>query len=228
MSRSNEKSEQIQFKQKLSLAIQKNGSILLGILVLIVITIVGLIIFNSIQMKNLEKSVQKIEIIQEDYQNLSSITDETEKKDAESKIIKDLDSIISNGKKDYSLQRALFIRGNLYFQNKEWDSAISDFDSLAEFFPKSYLAPISLINAGTAYEESDRIDEAISRYQRVIENYSDISPEISNIYFSIGRLYELKTDTDAAIDTYNTLLDKFPNSNWTNLARSRIIYLESR
>ncbi|MCF6335604.1 MAG: hypothetical protein L3J12_07675, partial [Spirochaetales bacterium] len=80
MSRNSEKTDRIQFKQKLTIIIQKNGYILLGILLVIVFTIVGLLIFNSLQMKNLEKSVQKIELIQEAYQNLSTIADETKKK----------------------------------------------------------------------------------------------------------------------------------------------------
>ncbi len=228
MSRNSEKTDRIQFKQKLTIIIQKNGYILLGILLVIVFTIVGLLIFNSLQMKNLEKSVQKIELIQEAYQNLSTIADETKKKVAQDKIKQDLDSLIDEGRKDYSLQRALFMRANLYFKNKDWDSSIKDFELLASEFPKSYLSPISLINAGTAFEESGKIDEAIEVYKKVVTDYSNSSPEISNIYFSIGRLYEAESDFDSALDTYNTLLDKFPNSNWTNLARSRIINLESR
>jgi len=120
------------------------------------------------------------------------------------------------------------MRANLNYQEKEWNKSIVDFKLLASDYPNSYLAPISLTNAASAYEELKEIKNAIEIYQLVIEKYLGTSPEIPNIYFSIGRLYEQNQDTNAALVEYNNLVDTFPDSNWTNLARSRIIYLESK
>lgn len=228
MSQNHEKSEKIAFKHKLSTAIQKNSKVLLGVLTLLVLLVIGLLIFNSLQIKNLEKYTQEIEAIQDDYTGLTVITDEKEKNEAKNIILSDLDNLIENSPKNYALQRALFIRANFYYQDKEWDKAIEDFKIIASDFSNSYLAPISLINAASAYEQSNRIDNAIEIYQIVIQEYSTVSPEIPNIYFSIGRLYEQKNDNKTALEEYNKLVDTFPDSNWTNLARSRIIYLESR
>ncbi len=228
MSQSHDKSERIALKQKLSLIIQKNSYILLGLLIAIVLTVIGLLIYNSLQLKNLEKNTHKIELIMDDFENISSLTDDEEKEKAQKEIKGALDTLIENSKKNYALQRALFIRGNLFFQSEDWDKSIEDFKRLADEFYKSYLAPIALINAATAFEESDRIEEAIEEYQIVVNKYSSVSPEISHVYFSIGRLFEQKSDKTAALEAYNNLLDNFPDSNWTNLARSRIIYLESR
>ncbi len=228
MSQNHEKTEKMAFKSKLSLIIQKNSKILLGGLSLIVLVVIGLLIFNSLQLKNLENYTQQIEVIQDDYAELSIITDENEKNEAEKKILGNLNSLIENSPKNYAHQRALFIRANIFYKNKDWDKSIEDFKLIANDFSHSYLAPISLINAAGAFEESNRIDDAIATYQLVIENYSTISPEIPNIYFSIGRLFEQKEDTKSALEEYNNLVDTFPDSNWTNLARSRIIYLESK
>ena len=228
MSQNHDKSEKIAFKHKLSIVIQKNSKILLGVLTVIVLVVIGLLIFNSLQLKSLEKYTQQIEAIQDEYAELSYITDEKEKDEAEKQIILNLDSLIEGSPKNYAFQRALFIRANLQYKNENWNKAIEDFMVIVSDFSNSYLAPISLINAASAYEESNRIDDAIETYKLVIEEYSTVSPEIPNIYFSIGRLYEQKNDIKAALDEYNKLVDTFPDSNWTNLARSRIIYLESR
>lgn len=228
MSQNHEKTEKIALKSKLSLAIQKNSKILLGALSIIVLVVIGLLIFNSQQLKNLENYTQQIEVIQDDYAGLSILTDENEKIESEKEILINLDTLIESSPKNYALQRALFIRANIYYNNKDWDKSIKDFKLIASDFSNSYLSPISLINAASAFEESNRIDEAIETYQSVILNYSTISPEIPNIYFSIGRLYEQKEDTKSALVEYNNLVDTFPDSNWTNLARSRIIYLESK
>ncbi len=228
MSQSHDKSEKITLKGKLSLVIQKYSYILLGSIIGIVLIVIGLLIYNSLQMKNLEKDTQQIESIQEDFENLKNLTDDEKLSSATKEIEEKLNILIDGGKKNYVLQRALFIRATIFFQNEDWDKSIDDFKLLAELFNSSYLAPISLINAAIAFEESGKIDEAIEEYYIVVNNYSSVSPEISNVYFSIGRLFEQKSDKTAALKAYNDLLDNFPNSNWTNLARSRIIYLESK
>ena len=228
MSQSHDNSEKTALKGRLSLVIQKYSYILLGSIIAIVFIVIGLLIYNSLQMKNLEKYTQQIESIQEDFENLKNLTDEEKLTSARKEIEENLNLLIDGGKKNYALQRALFIRATIFFQNEDWDKSIEDFKLLAELFSNSYLAPISLINAAIAFEESGKIDEAIGEYNIVVNNYSSVSPEISNVYFSIGRLFEQKSDKTAALEAYNNLLDNFPDSNWTNLARSRIIYLESK
>jgi len=228
MSQNHEKTEKTTLKQKLSLLIHKNSKILLGFLTIIVVLVVGLLISNSIQIKNLEKYTREIEIIQDSYSELSIITDEIEKEQAVNTILSQIETLVKNSPKNYALQRALFIKGNLYFQNKEWDKAAEAFSTVADGFQDSYLAPISLVNKAIILEESKKIDEAIDTYQLLIEKYSSVSPDIPNSYFSLGRLYEQNKDYDAALAEYNNLVDSFPDSNWTNLARSRIIYIESK
>jgi len=228
MSQNHEKNEGSTFKQKLTIIIQKNSIILLGLLALIVIVVISLLIYNSIQLKSLEKETQQIEAIQDNYEKFSLLIDEGEIIKARSSLLTDLDTLINSSSKNYALQRGLFIRANLYYNNNELDKSVNDFKLLAKTFPDSYLAAISLVNAGTALEDQKKTDDAIDVYKMVIDKYSKTSPETANIYFSIGRLFEEKGDFKAAKEEYNTLLDNFPDSNWTNLARSRIIFLESK
>jgi len=228
MSLNHEKTEKTSLKQKLSLLIHRNSKILLGLLLIIVITVVGLLIFNSVQIKNLEKYTREIEIIQDSFSELSILTDDIEKKEAVNTILSQIETLISNSPKNYALQRALFIKGNIYFQIQEWDKSAEAFSNLAADFPNSYLAPISLVNKAIVLEESNKTDQAIETYQLLIEKYSSVSPDIPNSYFSLGRLYEQNKDNKAALIEYNNLVDIFPDSNWTNLARSRIIYIESK
>jgi len=228
MSQNKEKTEKVAVKQKLALLIQKNSKILLAFIVLIVVIVLALLVYNSFQLKNIEKYTQEIESIQDEYTTLTTTVDETEKVTLEKAILIKLDKLIASSSMNYALQRALFIRANIYYQNQEWDKSIADFNLLAKDFSNSYLAPISLINTAICYEDSNRLDQAIETYHLVIQDYSKVSPEIPNIYFSLGRLYEHQGNIDSALTEYNNLVDSFPDSNWTNLARSRIIYIESK
>ncbi len=223
------KKEELTLQHKILIFLHKNGIIFLSALGILVAVIIVLAVMSTSNARKLEADTQKIESIQDDYSTFLSMSDDDKKKnELKNKIIADLKVIIKKGTKNYPYERALLIQGNIYYKDAEWVKSAESFVKIAEYFPDSYIAPIALLNASAAYEENNDIDKAIENYQRVVDNYSDISPDTSSALFSIGRLYETKNDKESALGSYNTLIDRFPGSNWTNLARSRIIYLETR
>lgn len=227
MAKNIDKNEKLSLNHKILLFLHRNGVIFLVLLGLIALTLITIAVVSNISSRNLETDTQKIESIQDEYSSYMSMTDKTKKAELKKKIMKDLNLIIKKGSKTYPLERALFIEGNIFYANSEWVKSSESFDKLAKLFPKSYLAAVALLNSSAAYEENKDIDKAIERYQQVLDNYSQISPDIPNVLFSIGRLYEEKNDIKAARKSYNNLIDRFPGSNWTKLARSRIIYLDT-
>jgi len=222
-----DKKDKLSLNQRILLFLQKNGIIFLIFLGLIAVALITLAVVSNIRAKNLETDTQKIESIQDEYSSYMSMTDTTKKAELKKKIMNNLNLIIKKGSKTYPLERALFIEGNIFYANSQWLKSSESFDKLAKLFPKSYLAAVALLNASAAYEENKDIDKAIERYQQVLDNYSQVSPDIPNVLFSIGRLYEVKKDIKAARKSYNNLIDRFPESNWTKLARSRIIFLDT-
>jgi len=112
------------------------------------------------------------------------------------------------------------------FAKKEWDTAASFYMELKKMFPESYLASVSLVNAAVAYEEMGNIDKAIETYKLFLETYRDRSPDSPRVFFTLGRLYEEKGDKENALKYYNDLTENYPDSDWTKLGKSRIIYLE--
>ncbi len=221
------KNEKVSFQHKVLLLLHKNGIIILAGLGVIAAALIILAVVSNANSKRLEADTQKIERIQNDYSSYFSATDTAKKADLKKKITSELDKLISKGVKTYPLERALFIQGNLYYNEKKWKESAESFTRLSTLFPKSYLSAVALLDAAAAYEENNNFDKAIESYQRVVDSYKDMSPDIPHALFSIGRLYEAKKDNKTALKTYNSLIDRFPASNWTNLARSRIIYLET-
>ncbi len=219
--------ENLSLQHRILMILHKNGVIFLGALGIIAAAIIILAVISNSNAKKLEADTQKIESIQADYGTLISMTDATKKAALKKKIMNELDVIIKKNVKTYPLERALFIQGHMYYNDKEWAKSAESFVKLGNLFPKSYLSAVALQDAAAAYEENNNIDKAIESYQRVVDHYVTISPDVPHALFSIGRLYETKKDKKAALKTYNSLIDKFPSSNWTNLARSRIIYLET-
>ncbi len=228
MAKFENKKEKTSLQHRILIFLHRRGTIFLGILGILAAVIIILAVVNSANAKKLEADTRRIESIQDEYSKLITITDEKEKAEKEKKIIGELNSIIDKGTKNYPYQRALFILGNIQYNNGEYDKSAENFMKLVKYFSKSYLSPIALMDAAVDYEAMGQIDKAIENYQRVADEYKDLSPDADRSLFTIGRLYEEKGDTDAALKAYNSLIDTFPASNWTNLARSRIIYLETR
>ena len=144
----------------------------------------------------------------------------------------ELEAMISRGLEDYpkmfAAQRALFTRGLMALENKEWDVASEAFETLADNWDESYLAPVSLYNAGAAREEAGDPEGAGALWQRLVDNYAEVSPDAPEALFNLGRLAEENGDTSEAVGFYKDVNSRFPKSRWTDLSKSRILVLEGR
>lgn len=192
----------------------------------IFVLLVGFVIFSEIRLSRTQKSTTLVEQAQTVYDNWSTAPD-AKKKDIEAKLLGELDTIVKKYPHLYAAQRALFIRGSLYYDKKEWKLSAENYARLAASFPKSYLATISLVNAGAAYEQAGDDANAGKEYKKLVDNYGTDSPEKPLALFSLGRLAEARKDYTAAKTQYDKLVSDFPSSSWTNLARDRIIYLQT-
>ncbi|GAB4370724.1 MAG: hypothetical protein Kow009_07150 [Spirochaetales bacterium] len=75
-------------------------------------------------------------------------------------------------------------------------------------------------------EESGDLDGALRALQEADTKYGKTFPETPHILFSMGRIYEAKGDRTEAQNAYNRLIDEYPQSSWTKLARNRLIYFK--
>ncbi len=149
------------------------------------------------------------------------------KKQLEEKILTETEIILKAYPRQYGAQRALYIRGTMFFEKEEWQKAYDEYERLSSQFPKSYLAEEGLFRAAVCEEELEDFDGAMGRYKRFTEIYKE-SPRTAHAYFSLGRLNETKQDYEKAKEIYNTLKLDYPSSNWTNMAINRIIDLTRR
>ncbi len=195
--------------------------------VLIVIAVSSIAVSINFKSGKNEESALAIEKIQTDYSNLLSEKDGDLSDDDIKKIIDSLDSLIKEYPSFYAGQRAVFMKGNIYFARKEYEKSSESFKAYAERYSDTYLAPIALYNSGVCSEELGNYDEALKTYESVKDKYSDSYPDIPGILFSIGRLSESSENYDKALKSYSEIVDNYSNSGWTNFARDRIIYLKA-
>ena len=189
----------------------------------------GIAAFTIIRetLKNrIENSTAVAEEAQDLYQKWVTEVDEAKKEVYREDCFEIIDQILEKYPNLYAAQRALFIKGNIYFEEEKWTDASAAYREVFDTESESYLAPISLNNASVSLENAGNLDKAIEVLNTLTDNYRDSFPDIAKIFFTKGRLYEENNDIENAKTAYNVLVDDFPNSNWTKLARNRIIALE--
>lgn len=215
------------FLISLSNFLQKNRIIFIIIIIALIVGIIAFTVVRESINNRVEKSTALAEEAQELYNQWVTEVDDSQKQVYREDCFELTDRIIEKYPKFYAAQRALFIRGNIYFDEENWQESSAAFESLYRDFPDSYLAPIALNNASVAYENEGKTEEAVDTLVKLTEAYKDSFPDVARIYFTKGRLYEELGDTEKATGEYEILVDDFPNSNWTKLARNRIIALEN-
>jgi TolA-binding protein len=213
---------------KLAALIQKNRNIILLVAAVLLIALIIIGVTSYVQEQKARKGALAVESLQEIYAEWQNETDEDKKTILEDELTETISDTIASFKGTMAEQRGHLMAGSIAFEKTDWEKALSSFQTIAKRFPKSYLAPVALMNQGAVYEEMGKNREALEVYQAITDSYTGITPEVPHAHFSIARLYELTGQDESAIEAYRELSESFPESDWTKLARDRIIYLETR
>ena len=124
------------------------------------------------------------------------------------------DDSLNNGL--LSLSRADY----LYFQKKT-DSALQVLNSLIEDSPNPTITDDALFKQAEIFLDTNREEKAIKSLEKI---YSDYLYGIwgHKASYLLGKIYEERKDFDKALNYYQQLLDKFPNSFYHIDSRNKI------
>jgi len=219
------KETELSFKDRFVDGLNRNWKVVLIVLGALVVVMAGFLIMDAVLRSQRADSAMLAEDIQDAYVDWSRQA--PERRDPG-----ELDSMIDRALEEFprqfAAQRALFTRGLMALEDEQWESAAESFLAVADSWETSYLAPVSLFNAASALEEAGDVDGAINAWSRIADEYSDVSPDAPEAIFNLGRLAETAGDIPGAIERYESLAARFPQSRWTDLAKSRILVLEGR
>jgi tetratricopeptide (TPR) repeat protein len=205
--------------------IQKNRKFIAAFAGLIVIVIAGFIAGFAIRDSLRNKSFSAVEELSRRYEALRFDITSEEKKDEVDTLLSDVKEFAGKAS-GYAHAQAWNIAANIHADRQEWPDAQASWINAANAAAKTYLAPAAWYNAAVAAEEQNNIDEAIQFYNESL-TLSDHFPAAARAQFSIGRLQEGRNEKTAALESYRSLVSKWPQDPvWTNLARSRIVVLE--
>ena len=207
--------------------ILKNNSkklVIVAIALVLILVLVGLYDFYSKGQK--EKALLHAEKIEDTYNKWLNSA-EADKASVASELEEVLDEGIENFSDTYASLRALYTKGLYLAQTEQWDDAIEAFITVSKDFSESYLAPVALFNAASIAEQAGNSEQSLELYESVITRFESVSADIPEALFNIGRLNEEIGNADEALAAYQQILDNYSSSNWTNIAKSRIIALNT-
>ncbi len=202
---------------------KKKYFILAGVVAIILLAGVGVV--EYFQRQKEDASVVLSEEIQKAFSSYIGAAEDDKASAEES-----LTALIAEAKSDfpgmYAELRALNTEALVYSSKEEYTEAAAAYTAIADQFSDSYIAAVSLINASAMMEEAGDNSAAVSLLERVLSEYKEISADIPEVLFNLGRLSE-SSDSEKAMAYYEQVSSEYSSSSWTNLAKSRIIALKA-
>jgi predicted negative regulator of RcsB-dependent stress response len=218
--------EKRSFSDILADFIRNNRRELLIVTVAILLIAAGFIAGYAVRSSLREKANSAVEDFARRYDVLVIDINESEKAEDTQTLLDELNAFAKKHS-GHAGARAYSLAASIYAEQKNWALAESAWRISAKKAGKSYLAPAALFNAAVAAEEQGNLDDAIALYAESAAHVSDF-PSAARAQFAIGRLREAQGDTQAALEAYKLIPEKWADeSSWSNLAQSRIILLSN-
>ncbi|MFP4113193.1 MAG: tetratricopeptide repeat protein [Spirochaetales bacterium] len=202
----------------------RHRTTMLVAIAVIAVAVVALIVVLTVQSNRNEAALTTVEDLQDEFDDWLALED-AEQPEAYDALSAELEQLIDDYPRTYAAARARIIDARALAQLERWQEASDRYVEVADLFPETYLAPVSLMDAAVAAEEAGNADGALELHRRIVHDYAEQSAEVPRALFSIGRILEGTDNVAEAAEAYRTLVDDYPASSWTNLARNRIITL---
>ena len=208
----------------LSHFLSRHRIVLIVFLVIVALAVIGLFVGLEITTNRTQRSLVLVEELQTSYDKWLLLDQEFRASELDP-LVTEIDNLLESYPRTYAAQRAIYLHAQALAELERWSEASEHYLDLADRFPEVYLAPISLMQAAVATENAADPNLALDILNRLIDEYDAKSAEIPRALFSIGRINEGLNNIVDAAESYNRLIDDYPGSSWTNLARDRIITL---
>lgn len=195
------------------------------LLVLVVIIAVGAAVWSPVRQNMMDNRAMMAEDLDQSFSDWIYADEENRDEQEESFLALAEEALAVKGA-PYTVQRALFLRGQYYVSQEMWSEATADYALLAEDYPQSYLAPVALFNAGSTSEQNGDNTGAAAYYTQLVDTYSETAPEAAEALFNLGRLAEAEGNKDEAVSYYERLIADYSTSDWKNIAKTRILIMK--
>jgi len=219
-------SKPAKFNEKLGFLILKRRKSILVFAIIILVVKFGLGIYMVFENKAKNNAAEQLEKLEASYLAIEN-NSELENKTMLASVIVEADKLIKAQKGRYPAIRAIVIKAEALYALGDIEGSEKAFADLAESYPRSHLAVVALFNAAVAAEERNELENALSYLLKAENKYFD-SAAIDRIRLATGRIYEKQKSYEKAMEVYLRLTATGTESDWTKIARDRIIFIKTQ
>ena len=128
----------------------------------------------------------------------------------------------------------MYIDAMVYFENNEFEAANEEFSNLQKLYPLSNEAIQGEITSGFIKYLQLEYDNAIFKFKKIINKYPSLN-NLDYVYYMIAICnYEQITNheldgqfNELALESFNQVIIRFPNSEYAKDSRQKIILVKS-
>jgi tetratricopeptide (TPR) repeat protein len=132
-----------------------------------------------------------------------------------------LEEVYQKYPRHFSGQTSLYNAANLYYSQGEYQKAYDNYLLLKEKHSKNELIyPLALQSMAYCSEQLENYQEAKAKFEELLSMEIELSR--AQLYMDLGRIYETLGDLERARASYQEVLDSYPDSNWSEMAESRL------
>jgi tetratricopeptide (TPR) repeat protein len=216
--------DKVSASQVLNDFLQKNRVLFITVLVAIFAVIGAFFVFSVVTENRNNAAFEQVETTLNEWETARAETDTTGLAAKEDGFIVSLKKVADANKGSFGGTRANMTIAEIYFSRKDWQNAEAYYLAAAKASPKAYTAGLNYFNAGICADELGKADDAVSYLNKAVE--LDNFTMTPRALFNIGRIEEQRSNIEAATVAYTKMTEKYPDDDWTLLAKSRMIALK--
>jgi predicted negative regulator of RcsB-dependent stress response len=120
-----------------------------------------------------------------------------------------------------SAEEALLRLAYLQYDAQRPDEALATLDEYDKRYPRGRFRVMADLGRGYALLAKQNLDGAAQAFSGIISRDAT-DPLAGEAYMSLARVYEAQKKTDEALKIYGQVVDKFPQTNWSQEALQRM------
>ena len=203
----------------------------IGVAVAVVLALVVLINMNK-QAKEQQASVQFKEAV-DAYQNrLNSLSQaQPESPDVPTPVVKDpiaeIQEIVDNYPNTAASANASLLKAGVHIAAGQNEEALKVYSDWITSHADHALVPGAMLGKATAEMNLDRISESLKTLQDIQTKFPDFLL-MDIVKFETGKRFESLENWEAAKQSYQEVIDRFPDSTWQSLSQTKIAEIDRK
>ena len=217
-----EKDENVTVSSKLNAFMEKNRKLIIGLFIVVVVAIAAFIVVEIVLSNAKTKNIAAVDALSFELTDGSGALEDAELAARRDEVLEKLIPYTKKG--GVAGVRANMLAAEIEYQKKNYETALEYWENAADKDVKAYTASLALYNAGVCYEALNQLEDAAESYELAAADEDFLLR--SHALFSYGRVLEASGKYKEAVEAYQELNAKYPDEDWSNLAKTRIIELK--